>query len=159
MHRVRRPSSFCLGVSFKWVLFLSDLHSVQFSCSVMSNSLWPNELQEISLPCSSPTPEACSNSHPLSQWCYQTISSFVIPFSSCIQSFPASGPFSVSRFFISDGQSTGTSASTSAFPMNTQDWFPLGGTGQISLQSKGLSWVFSNTIVKKHQFFSTQLSL
>ena len=102
---------------------------------------------------SSPTPRACSNSHPLSQWCHPTISSSVIPFSSCSQSFPASGSFPMSPFFTSDGQSIGVSASASVLPMNIQDWFPLGWTGWISLQSKGLSRAFYNTAVQKHQFF------
>jgi len=111
------------------------------------------------LPWLSPSPGACSNSCPLSQWCRPTISSSVVPFSSCLQSFPASGSFPMSQFFASGGQSIGVSASTSVLPMNTQDWFPLGWTGWISLQSKGLSRVFSNITVQKHQFFSTQLSL
>ena len=100
-----------------------------------------------------------TNSCPLSQWCHPTISSSVVPFSSRLQSFPASGAFQMSQFFVSGGQSVGVSASPSVLPMNIQDWFPLGQTGWISLQSKGLSRVFSNTIVQKHQFFSTQLSL
>ena len=102
---------------------------------------------------------ACSNSYPLSQWCHPTISSSVILFSSCLQSFPASGSFPVNQFFASDGQSIGVSASTSVLTVNFQAWFPLGFTGWISLQSKGLSRVFSNTRLQKHQFFSTQLSL
>ena len=110
-------------------------------------------------PCPSPTPRVSPNSCPLSWWCHPTISSSVIPFSSCLQSFPASGSFPVSQLFTSCGQSIGVSASTSVLPMNTQDWSPLGWTGWISLQSKGLSRVFSNTTVQKHQFFSTQLSL
>ena len=109
--------------------------------------------------CPLPTSRVYSNSCPLSQWCHPTIPSSVIPFSSCLQSFPASGCFPVSQFFASDGQSIGVSASTSVLPMNIQDWSPLGWTGWISLQSKGLSRVFSNTTVQKHQFFSTQLSL
>ena len=103
--------------------------------------------------------QTCSNSCPLSQWCLPTISSFIIPFSSCLQSFPASGSFPVSQFFASGGQSIGASASTSVLWMNIQDWFPLGLTGWVSLQSKGLSRVFSNTTVQKHQFFGTQPSL
>ena len=102
---------------------------------------------------------ACSNSCPLSQWCHTTISSSVIPFSSCIQSFPASGSFPMSQFFTSGGQIIGVLASASVFPMNIRDWFPLGLIGLISLLSKGLSRVFSNTTVQKHQFFSAQLSL
>ena len=129
-----------------------------FSCSVMSDSLWPHGLQHARLP-SPPSPGACSNSCPLSQWCHPTISFSVIPFSSCPQSFPASGSFQMSQVFASGGQSIGVSASTSVLPMNTQDWSPLGWTGWISFQSKGLSRVFSNTTVQKHQFFGTQLSL
>ena len=106
----------------------------------------------------SPTPWACSSSCPSSWWCYPTISSSAVPFS-CLQSFPVSGSFPMSQFFVSGGQSIGTSASASVLPMNIQDWFPLGWTGWISLQSKGLSRVFSNTTVQKHQFFSAQLSL
>ena len=119
--------------------------SVQFSCSVVSNSLRPHGLQHARLPCPSPTPRACSNSHPSSRWYQPTISSSVIPLSSYLQSFPASGSFPMSQFFASGGQSTGVSASTSVLPMNIQDWFPLGWTGWISLQSKRLSKVFSNT--------------
>ena len=125
---------------------------------VTSNSLWPHGLQHTRLPCPSPTPGACSNSCPLSQWCHPTISSSVLPFSSCLQSFPASGSFPVSRFFRSGGQSTGASASASVLPMNIQGWFPLQLTCLISFQSKGLSRVFSNTTVQKHQFFSAQPS-
>ena len=133
--------------------------SVQFSCSVMSDSLRPHGLQHAGLPCPSPTPRAYSNSCPLSRWCHPTISSSVIPFSSRFQSFPASGSFQMSQFFASGGQSTGVSALASVLPMNIQDWFPLGWTGLISLQSKGHSRVFSNTTGQKHQFFGTQLSL
>ena len=133
--------------------------SVQFSHSVMSDSLWPKGLQHTSLPCPSRTPRAYSNSCPLSWWCHPTISSSAIPFSSCLQSFPASGSFPMSHFFASGGQSIGVSASTSVLPMNIQDWFSLGLTGWISLLSKGLSRIFSNTAVQKHQFFCTQLSL
>ena len=133
--------------------------SVQFSCSVVSDSLQPHGLQHARLPCSSPTSRACSNSYPSSRWRHPTISSSVIPFSSCPQSFSASGSFLMSQFFASGGQSIGVSASTSVFPMNTQDWSPLGWTVWISLQSKGLSRVFSSTTVQKHQFFGTQLSL
>ena len=134
-----------------------DIPSVQFSCSVESDSLQPHGLQPIRLPCPSPTPRACSNSHPLSWWCHPTISSSAIPFSSCLQSFPASGSFSVSQFFSSASQSIGASASASVLPVNIQDWFPLGLIALISLQSRGLSSVF-NTTVQKHQLFSTQLS-
>ena len=121
------------------------IHSVQFSHSVMSNSLRPHELQHTRPPCPSPTHRVYSNSCPLSQWCHPTISSCVIPFSSCLQSFPASGSFQMSQLFTSGGQSIEISASTSVLPMNTQDWSPLGWTGWISLQSKELSRVFSNT--------------
>ena len=124
--------------------------SVQFSLSVVSDSLQPYGLQHTRPPCPSPTPRACSSSCPLSQWCHPTISSSVVPFSSHLQSFPASGSFQMSQFFASGGQSNETSASTSVLPMNIQDWFPLGCTGWISLQSKGLSGVFSNTAVQKH---------
>ena len=133
--------------------------SVQFSCSIVSDSLWPHGLQCARLPCQSLTPRVYSNSCPLSWWCHPTTSSFVVPFSSCLQSFPASGSFPRSQFFASGSQSTGVSASASVLPMNSQDWFPLGWTGWISLQSKGLSRVFSNTTVQKHQFFGAQLSL
>jgi len=131
---------------------------VQFSCSVMFNSLWPHGLQHSTLPCPPPIPRACSNSCPLSRWCHPTISPSVIPFSSCLQSFPASRSFPISPYFASGGQSIGISASASVLPMNIEDWFPLGLTG-LTLQSKGLSRVFSNTTVQKHQFFGTQLSL
>ena len=133
--------------------------SVQFGGSVMSDSLWPHGLQHNSLPCLSPTPKACSNSCPLSQGCHPTISSFVVAFFSCLQTFPAPGSFPMSQFFALGGQSIRVSASASDLPMNIQAWFPLGLTGWISLQSKGLSRVFSNTTVQKHQFFSTRLSL
>ena len=133
--------------------------SVQFSHSVMSNSLWPHGLQHTRLLCPSPTPGACSNSCPSCRWCHQTISTPVVPFSSRLQHFPASGSFQMSQFFTSGGQSIGVSASTSVLPMNIQDWFPLGRTGWISLESKRLSRVFSNTTIQKHQFFGTQLSL
>ena len=132
--------------------------SVQFS-SVVSNSLRPHGLQHPRPPCPSPTPGVYSNSCPLSWWCHPIILSSVIPFSSHLQSFPISRSFPMSQFFASSGQSIGVSASTSVLPMNIQDWFPLGWTGCISLQPKGLSRVFSNTTVQKHQFFSTQLSL
>ena len=132
---------------------------VQFSPSVMSDSLKPHGLQHTRPPCPSPTPGVYSNSHPLSQWCHPNISSSVVPFSSCPQSFPASGSFPMSQFFASGGQSIGISASASALPMNIQDWSPLGWTGWMSFQSKGLSRVFSNTTVQTHQFFGSQLSL
>ena len=136
-----------------------QLSSFQFSCSVMSNSLRPHGLQHTGLPCPSPTPRACSNSCPSSQWCHPIISSSVTSSSSCLQSFAASGSFLRSWFFASGGQSTGASASASVLPKNISDRSPLGWTGWISLQSKGLSRVFSNTTVQKHQFFGTQLSL
>ena len=137
---------------------LSIVSSVQFSRSVMSNSLWPHGLQHARPPCPSPTLGAYSNSCPSSWWCHPTISSSVIPFF-CLQSFSASGSFPMSRLFTLGCQSIGVSASASILPMNTQDWFPLGWTGWISLQSKGLSRVFFNTTVQKHQFFRAQLSL
>ena len=146
-----------------WCIFSpshsGSFSSVQFSRSVVSNSLPPHRLQQARLPCPSPTSRAYSNSNPLSQWCHPTISSSVIPFSSCLRSFPASGSFQMNQFFASRGQSIGVSASASVFPMNIQDWFPLGWTGWITLLSKGLSRVFSNTTVQKHQFFGAQLSL
>ena len=143
-------------ITFSWC----TLHaSVQFSCPVVSDSLRPHEPQHAGPPCSSPTPGVHSNSCPLSQWCHPTISSSVMPFSSFLQSFPASGSFPVSQFFTSGDQSIGASASASGLPMNIQDWFPLGCTSWISLQSKGLSRVFSNSTVQKHQFFGAQLSL
>ena len=124
------------------------LSSVQFSPSVVSDSLQPHEPQHTRPPCPSPTPGVHPNSCPSSQWCHPTISSSVVPFSSCLQFFPASGSFQMSQLFASGGQSIGVSASTSVLPMNTQDWCPLGWTGWISLQSKGLSRVFSNTQFK-----------
>ena len=136
----------------------SKINSVQFSCSVVSDFFQPHGLQHARPPCPSPTPRAYSNSCPSSQWCHPTISSSVIPFSSHLQSFPASGSFPMSQLFTSGGQSIGASASTLVLPMNTQDWSPLGRTGWISLQSKGLSRVFSNTTVQNHQFFGAQLS-
>ena len=120
-----------------------------------SDSLWLYGLQQAILSCPSPTPGAYSNSCLSSQWCHLTISSSVIPFSSCLQSFPASGSFSLRQYFASSGQSVGASASASILAMNIQDWFPLGWTGWISLLSKGLSRVSSNTTVQKHQFFGT----
>ena len=131
----------------------------QFGRSVVSNSSQPHGPHHARLPCPSRTPRACSNSCPQSQWCHPTISSSVVPFSSCLQSSPASGSFQMSQLFASGGQSIAVSASASVLPMNIQDWSALGWTGWISLQSKGLSRVFSNTTVQKHQFFSTQLSL
>ena len=136
-----------------------DFGSVQFSCSVVSDSVQPHESQHARPPFPSPTPRVHTNPCPSSQWCHPTISSSVSPFSSCPQSFPASGSFQMSQLFTSGGQSIGVPASTSVLPMNTQDWSPLGWTDWISLQSKGLSRVFSNTTVQKHQFFGAQLSL
>ena len=133
--------------------------AVQLSHSVLFDSLRPHGLQHARLLCPSPIPRACSNSCPLSQWCHPTISSSLFPFSSHLQSFPASGSFPVSQFFTSGGQSIGASASASVLPMNIQDWFPLGWTGLIFSQSKELSRDFSNTTVQKHQFFGAQLSL
>ena len=135
------------------------IYSVQFSYSVVSDSLWPHGLQHSRLPCPSPTPGAYLNSRPLSRWCHPTISSSVVPFSSCLQSSPASGSFTMSQFFTSGGQRIAISASASVLPMNIQGWFPLGWTGWISLQSKRLSRVFSNTTVQKNPFVGAQLSL
>ena len=125
----------------------------------MSDSLQSHGLQHTRLPCPSPSPGVCSNSCPSSRWCHPTTSSSVVPFSSPLQSFPTSGSFPRSQFFVSGGQSIGISASASVLPMNIQGWFPLGWTDWISLQSKGLSRVFSSTTVEKHQFFGTQPSL
>ena len=147
-------SEVCSGIHFFYMAL-----SVQFNCSVMADSLQPRGLQHTRLPCPSATPGVYSNSCPLSQWCHPTISSSVIPFSSCVQSFPASGSFQMSQFFPPGGQSTGLSASASVLAMNIQDWLPLGWTGWISLQSTGLLRVFSNTAVQKHQFIGAQLSL
>ena len=132
---------------------------VQFSHSVVSNSLRPHGLQHARPPCPLPTPRVYSNSCPSSRWYHPTFSSSVIPFSACLQSFPESGSFPRSQFFTSGGQSIRVSVSASVLLMNTQDWSPLGWTGWISLQSMGLSRVFSNTTVQKHQFFCAQLSL
>ena len=137
---------------FIWILFL-------FSHSVVSDSSQPHGLQHTRLSCPLPSHEACSNSYPLSWWCHPTISSSVIPFSSCLQSFPESGSFQMSQFFASGGQSIGVSASALVLPMNIQGWFPLRLTDLTSLLSKGLSRVFSNNTVQKHQFICTQLSL
>ena len=133
--------------------------SVQFSCSVVSDSLRPHELQHTKPSCPSPTPGSHPNPCPLCQWCNPTISSSVIPFFSCPQSFPVLGSFQMSQLSTSGSQSIGVSASTSLPPMNTQDWTPLGWTGWISLQSKVHSRVFSNTTVQKHQFSGAKLSL
>ena len=139
-------------------IYMSVFHSVQFICSVMSNSLWLHALLHARPPCP-PTPGVYSNSCPLSQWCHPTISSSIVPFSSCPQSFPASMSFAMSWLFASGGQSIRTSALASVLPMDIQGWFPLGLTGLISLLSKGFSTVHSNTTVQKHQFFGAQLSL
>ena len=135
-----------------------QFNSVQFSRSVVSDSLWPHESQHARPPCPSPNPGVHSNSRPWSWWCHPAISSSVTPFSSCPQSFPASESFLMSQLFAWGGQSTGVSASASFLPKNTQGCSPLEWTGWISLQSKGLSRVFSNTTVQKHQFFGAQLS-
>ena len=132
--------------------------SVQFSHSVVSYSLRPHESQHARPPCPSPTPGVHSGSHPSSPWCHPAISSSVVPFSSCPQSLPASESFPMSQVFIWGGQSTEVSALASFLPKKSQGWSPSEGTGWISLQSKGLSRVFSNTTVQKHQFFGTQLS-
>ena len=144
-------------VSLFLLLSLPIPFSVQFSCSVMSDSLRTHGLKHTRPLCPSPTPRVYSC--PLSQWFHPVISASVMPFFSHHQSFPASGSFRMSQFFTSDGQSIGVSASASVLPVNIQDWFPLGWTGWISLQSKGLLGVFSNTTVQKHQFLSAQLSL
>ena len=136
----------------------TQLSSVQFSCSVVSNSLWSHELQHARPPWPSPTPRVHPNSCPSSQWCHPAISFSVVPFSSCPESLPASESFTMSQLFTWGGQSTGVSALASFFPKNTQGWSPLEWTGWISLQTKGLSRVFSNTTVQKHQFFGVQLS-
>ena len=141
-----------------YVLSWTRVSSVQFSRSVASDSLWPHESQPTRLPCPSPTPRVYSNSCPSSQWCHPDISSSAIPFSSCPQSLQVSGSFPMSQLFTWGGQSIGVSAAALVLPMNTQDWSPLGWTGWISLQSKGLSRVFSSTTVQKHQFFGAQLS-
>ena len=139
------------------VLLRAPPQATKFSHSVMSDSAisWTAHTR---LPCLSPIPRGYSNSCPLSWWCHPTISSFVVPFSSRLQSFPASGSFQMSQFFVSGGQSIKVSASASVLPMDIQDWFPLGLTSLISFQSKELSRVFSNTTVQKHQFFGAQLS-
>ena len=159
----------CSYLGYNTILFpitpfiFSYLHlkfsSVQFSPSVMSDSLQPHESQHARPPCPSPTPRVYSNSCPSSGWCHPIISSSVVPLSSCPQSFPASGSFQLSQLFASGGQSIAVSASTSVLPMNTPDWSPLGWPSWISLQSKGPSRVFSNATVQKHQLFSAQLSL
>ena len=163
MRKVKYPS-FALGIYFLQALPIKvyvkskeGVSSVQFS-SVVSDSLRPHEPQHASSPCPSPTPRVYPNSCPLSRWCHLTILSSVVAFSFCLQSFPTSGSFQTSELFASGGQNTGVPALTSVLPMNTQDQFPLGWTGWISLLSKGLSRVFSNTTVQKHQFFCAQPS-
>ena len=140
------------------IITSNQFRSVQFSRSVVSNSLQPHESQHTRPPCPSPTPGVHSNSCPSSRWCYPAISFSVVPFSSCPQSLPESESFPMSHLFTWGGQSIGDSALASFLPMNTQDWSPLECTGWISLQSKGLSRAFSNTTVQKYQFFSTKLS-
>ena len=161
----------CKERSFQWQLSpdlsappylenkIHSLKSESVSCSVVSDSLWPHRLQHARPACPTPTPGVYPNSCPLSRWCHPTISSSVVPFSSRLQSFPASGSFPMSQFFTSGTQSIGVSASASVLLMNILDWSPLGWTSWISLQSKGLSRVFSKTTVQKYQFFSAQLSL
>ena len=152
--------SFNNNGSFNMLIFLAHIGvgSVQFSRSVVSNSLWPYESQHARPPCPSPTPGVHSYSRPSSQWCHPAVSSSVIPFSSCPQSLPASESFPMSQLFAWGGQSTGVSALASFLPKKSQVWAPSEWTGWISLQSKGLSAVFSNTTVQKHQFFGAQLS-
>ena len=151
--------SFCTG---RWILYHCATWevqwSVQFSCSVVSDSLQPNESQHARSPCPLPTPGVHSDSHPLSQWCHPAISSSVVPFSSCPQSLPASESFPMSQLFALGGQSTGVSALASFLPKKSQGWSPSEWTGWVSLQSKGLSRLFSNTTVQKHQFFGSQPS-
>ena len=142
-----------------WERLTGQFSSVQFSRLVMSDSLWPHGLQHARPPCPSQMPRDYSYSCPLSQWCHPTILSSAIPFSFCLQSFPASGSFPRSQCLTSGGQSTGVSALTSALPINIQGWFPLGLTGLISLQFMGLSRVFSNTTVQKHQSLGAQTSV
>ena len=155
------PRTEILPGIWRATFYLTFWSSIYFSSvqSVMSDFLDPHGLQLARPPYPSPTRGVYSNSCPLSQWCHPTISSSVIPFSSHLQSFPASGSFPMSQFFVSSGQSIRVSASAPVLPMNIQDWFLLGWTGWISLQSKGLSRVSSNTTVQEHQFFGTQLSL
>ena len=163
MYKTDRDVACACKQKFSLVQFSSSVvsdsfSSVQFSCSVVSNSLWPHESQHPRPPCPSPTPGVHWDSRPLSQWCHPAISSSIVPYSSCSQSLPASESFPMSQLFAWGGQSTGVSALASFLPKNTQDWSPLGWTSWISLQSKGLSRVFSNTTVQKHQFFGAQPS-
>ena len=167
-HPLLRPIS-TLNFTFIWVNiadfihFLSEFSSVEFRNSVKPDSLWPHGLQHTWLSCPSPTPGACSNSRPFSWWCHPTISSSVIPFSSCLQSFPESRSFPVSQLFTSGGQSIGASASSSVLPMNSQGWFHLGLTSLIFLQSKGLSSLLQHhsskaSILQHSAFFTVELS-
>ena len=166
---LRLENTICICYKFSnicWILFYGLIHGKfnQFTHSVMTNSSQPHGLQHTRVPCPSPTPRPCSKSCPSSQWCHPTISSFVVPFSSCLQSFAASGSFPMSQFFTSGNQSNGASASVSIVPMNIQDWFPLGLTGLISLQFKGLSRVFYQhhsskaSLLWRSAFFMVQLS-
>ena len=157
LYRLSHQGSLFQTVKMMISFFKINLFSGQFSCSVVSDSSQPRESQHTRLPCPSQTPGVYPNPCPLSWWCHPAISC-VIPFSSCPQSLPASGSFSVSQLFSWSGQSVGVSASATVLPVNTQDWSRLGWTGWISLQSKGLSRVFSNTTVQKNQFFGAQLS-
>ena len=141
------------------VLSLKQFSTIHFICSVMLSSLQTHRMQHARLPCPSPTPGACSNPCPSSQWCDPTISSSVVPFSFCLQFFPASQLFPMSRFFTSGGQRIGASALASVLPMNIQDLFPLVLTGFVSLMSKGLSRDFFNTTVQRHRFFRAQFTL
>ena len=150
------PRSMCL-LLYQYLTVLNIM--LLFSRSDLSNSLQPRGLQHTRLSCSSPSPGACSHSCPLRQWCHPTILSSVVPFSFCLLSFPASGSFPMCQFFSLRGQSIGASALASVLPVNIQDWFPFRLTGLISLQSKGLSRVFSNNTVQKHEFFRSQPSL
>ena len=154
-----KSTDICNYSHFSLFFFHFTYYLVQFSRSVVSDSLRPHEPQHARPPCPSPTPGVYPNPCPLNRWCHPAILSSVILFSSCPQSFPASGSFQMSQLFTLGGQSIGVSTSTSVLPMNTHDWSPLGWTGWFSLQSKGLSRVFSNTTIQKHQFFGAQLSL
>ena len=155
MDNINAGQKWCELDLFSCQIMMTEFSSVTHSCP----TLWPHGLQHARLPCPSPNPGAYSNSCPLSRWCHLTSSSSFVPFSSHLQSFPASGAFPVSQFLASGSQSIGVSASASVLTMNIQVWFPLGLTDWISLQSKGFSRVFSNTTVQKHQFFGAQLSL
>ena len=157
MSLVKHKLNFCTYLQMLWGS-IKHFSSVQFSRSVVSDSLWPHELQHARPPCPVSTPGVHSNSRPSSQWCHPAISSSVVPFSSCPQSLPASESFPMSQLFAWGGTSIGVSAFTSFLPKNTQGWSPLEWAGWISLQSKGFSRVFSNTTVQKHQFFGAQLS-